>query len=516
MLSIKQKQVLGVTSMVTVLVIVLSVLHLASLASTRLQESRARAELLAYAVYHQLLDVVSTQENAYQEIRSSRSVQSSLEAAIYSADVTDALIVDTTGTVVAASAPGLVGQTVPPRLTLTDVLASNPLAQLRAVYATGQTLELSQPIELAETPFGEIRIGLSPVLVRSDLNRALTPAALAAGASVLIAAFVSMLLAQIVLRPIHVIQSGLSRLGGGDLGARLDLRDEEFRDLGDVFDRLTAQLRAAAPRGVERSRMMELSRQVAALGRHTTGVAHEVKNPLNAMTIHLELLKQKLAGSEPSSAAPHADVIGQEIKRLDEVVQSFLAYVRPVEASFAPVAISSLLTSVLDAVRTEAERAGVTLNKTCGDATLQVEGDSTLLRQSFLNLAQNAIHAMPRGGVLSIACRALGDGRIAIRVEDSGSGIPPEHLSRIFDLYFTTKPRGTGAGLPVVSRTIELHNGRIDVESTVGKGTTFVVTLPGTGSTGAGATGSTGSTGAAASPSTMPVSSGASTGLQLR
>ena len=183
MFSIKQKQVLGVTSLVTVLVLILGVLHLASLASTRLEESRGRAELLANAVYHQAHDVISTRETAYQELRSSRSVQSSLEAAIYSADVTDAVIVDTTGTVVAASDPGMVGHTVPPRLTLTDVLASNPLTQLRVVYTTGQTLELGQPIELGDTPFGEIRIGLSTILVRSDLNRSLTPAAIAAGAS---------------------------------------------------------------------------------------------------------------------------------------------------------------------------------------------------------------------------------------------------------------------------------------------------------------------------------------------
>jgi signal transduction histidine kinase len=506
MLSIKQKQVLGVTSMVTVLVLVLGVLHLASLASTRLEESRGRAELLANAVYHQAHDVISTRENAYQEIRSSRSVQSSLEAAIYSADVTDATIVDTTGTVVAASDAGLVGQTVPPRLTLTDVLASNPLVQLRVVYTRDQTLELSQPIELGDTPFGEIRIGLSTTLVRSDLNRSLTPAAIAAGASVLVAAFIAMLVAQIGLRPIHVFESGVSRLNRGDFGATFDLRDDEFRVLGDVFDQLSAQLRAVTPPD-KRDQVDQFSRRFRSIHKLTTGMPHEVKNPLNAMTIHLELLKQKLAKKDPVGASSHADVIGREIKRLDEVVQNFLSFVRPTEVSFVPVPLNVLLESVIDEVRQEAALAKVTVHSSCADAALHVEGDATLLRQAFLNLAQNAIHAMPNGGRLSLTCKAQSDGRVNICVEDTGKGIPPQDLERIFELYFTTKPNGSGIGLSFVLRTIELlHNGTIKVESTLGKGTTFIVTLP---------LGSTGSTGATGSTGSRSVTSEAAAGLQL-
>jgi len=100
------------------------------------------------------------------------------------------------------------------------------------------------------------------------------------------------------------------------------------------------------------------------------------------------------------------------------------------------------------------------------------------LRQALLNLAQNAVQAMPRGGKLRIACAVGRDGRVEIRVQDTGEGIAPEHLARIFDLYFTTKKRGSGIGLSLVFRTIQLHNGDIDVESTVGTGTTFVIKLP--------------------------------------
>lgn len=475
-LSLKQKQVLGVTAMVAVIVTALSGLHLVNLVRVLLLESRARVELLANAVYHQAREVVTDPDTAYQAVRTSRSVQSALEAAIYSQDVIDAVIVDPSGVVIASSDPLQVGRVVAARTPLNRLIADHGLAQLQAVYNTSQSLEWSQPIALGDTPFGEIRIGLSTLLVRRDLNQSLAPAAVAAGVALLVAVVMAMLLAQVVLRPMHVIRSSLSRLGRGDLGATLDLRDDEFRDLGDVFDQVSAQLRAASPGGVTPAQLAELSRRLTMVGRLTAGVAHEMKNPLNAMTIHLELLKQKLAAGKP--AGTHVETIEHEIRRLDERIQGFLKFVRPEESTLAPVALAPLLASVLDAVQPEAERAGVAIERACGDAALRVQGDAAQLRDAFLNLAQNAIQAMPKGGRLTIRCAALPNRRVRVRVEDTGVGIAPENLARIFELYYTTKERGTGVGLSMVYRTVQVHNGEIDVESTVGLGTAFVVVLP--------------------------------------
>ena len=238
---------------------------------------------------------------------------------------------------------------------------------------------------------------MSTILIRQELDRSLVPAGLAVGLAFIIAVSVAMLLAQVVLRPIHVITSGLTRLGRGELDKPLDLRDEEFRDLGDVFDQVSAQLQLAVGDGPKRAQLADLTRRVASLGRLTAGVAHEVKNPLNAMTIHLELLKQKLASPEPRSAARHAEVIGTEIRRLDDVVQGFLKFVRPEDVTLAPVKVRALVTSVCDAVAPEAEHTGVTCENACQDAVLAVEGDEPLLRQALLNLAQNAVQAMPKG-----------------------------------------------------------------------------------------------------------------------
>lgn len=476
-LSLKQKQVLGVTLMVALIVIALSLLHLINTAGVLLAESRDRFELVASSVYSQAAAAIATPETAYEDVRSSKYVQSALQSALYSQDTLDASIVDPTGVVIASSDPEQVGKTVERRPQLNDLIALNGLSRLRAIYAGNNNIEWTQPMALGDTPFGEIRIGLTTALVQSDLNESLQPSAIAAAVALLVAILTSLLLAQVVLRPMHVIRSSLSRLGRGDLGATLDLRDDaEFRELGDVFDQVSAQLRAAGSDGLKPAQLAELSRRIAMVGRLTAGVAHEMKNPLNAMTIHLELLKQKLA--QGKEASTHIEIIGQEIRRLDERIQGFLKFVRPDEVSFGPVALAPLLGSVLDAVQPEAQRAGVSIARGCTVRSLEVQGDAAQLRDVFLNLAQNAIQAMPKGGRLGVTCAAMPNRRVSVRVEDTGVGIAPENLTKIFELYYTTKERGTGVGLSMVYRTVQIHNGEIDVESTVGVGTTFIVVLP--------------------------------------
>jgi signal transduction histidine kinase len=453
------------------------VLHLLNTAGVLLEESRDRFELFGSSVYSQVAKAIVSRETAYADVRTNAFVQSALQSALYSADTIDAFIVDPTGVVIASSDPEQVGKTVPRRPQLNDLIAQSGIARLRAIYSGDNTIEWTQPMALSDVPFGEIRIGLTVGLIRSDLTQSLTPAALAAVVALLIAVVTSLLLAQIALRPMHVIRSSLSRLGRGDLGATLDLRDdEEFRELGDVFDQVSAQLRAASPDGLKPAQLAELSRRIAMVGRLTAGVAHEMKNPLNAMTIHLELLKQKLAAGKP--AATHVETIGHEIRRLDERIQGFLKFVRPEEVTFAPVALAPLMSSVLDAVQPEAQRAGVSIERACQDGTLLVQGDAAQLRDMFLNLAQNAIQAMPKGGRLTISCAPASNRLVRVRVEDTGVGIAAENLAKIFDLYYTTRERGTGIGLSLVYRMVQIHNGTIDVESTVGVGTSFILTLP--------------------------------------
>jgi len=217
------------------------------------------------------------------------------------------------------------------------------------------------------------------------------------------------------------------------------------------------------------------------------GVAHEVKNPLNAMTIHLELLKQKLTRQTVPAAAgalaatdvhKHVSVIAQEISRLDEVVVGFLKFARPEELKLQPVRLSALIGDVATSVGVEAERSNVTLKVDCSPTLPPINADPGMLRQAILNLAINACQAMPAGGTLKMSCRSISSHRVEVDVEDTGVGIAPDHLDKIFDLYFTTKEKGSGIGLSMVYRIVQLHDGEVEVQSTPGSGTRFRLIFP--------------------------------------
>jgi signal transduction histidine kinase len=232
-----------------------------------------------------------------------------------------------------------------------------------------------------------------------------------------------------------------------------------------------------------------------------------VKNPLNAMMIHLERLRTKIRSTvaqalqpEPVAAAggtlglgpsraeelpapvrgalEHVQVIEGEIRRLDEVVQGFLKFSRPEELRLQPVRLRPLIQEILPVVKTEARKHGVRVSVEIAASTPVVNADAAMLRQAILNLAINACQAMPDGGTLRLVGRAGSHDRVELLVEDTGKGIAPEHLGRIFDLYFTTREKGTGIGLSMVYRIIQLHDGDVEVESTPGRGTTFRVLLP--------------------------------------
>jgi signal transduction histidine kinase len=173
----------------------------------------------------------------------------------------------------------------------------------------------------------------------------------------------------------------------------------------------------------------------------------------------------------------HVEVIESEIRRLDEVVQGFLKFTRPEDLKLQPVQLGALLDEVIPILQPEARRSRVDLQVDVGSAP-DVNGDPAMLRQAFLNLGLNACQAMPNGGTLSIRGETARGRRAAVVFSDTGVGIKPEHLGRIFDLYFTTKEKGSGIGLSMVFRTVQMHDGEIEVESTPGKGTTFRVLLP--------------------------------------
>jgi signal transduction histidine kinase len=223
-------------------------------------------------------------------------------------------------------------------------------------------------------------------------------------------------------------------------------------------------------------RQLQTAGRMAALSRVSSGVAHEVKNPLNAILLHVEVARAKLATGD-TAVAPQMEIISREILRLDRVVKTFLDFTRPVELKLTTMSVRNLLAEIVELARPQAESSKIRLKVEEEAEDLDVRVDHDLIQQAFLNVVVNAIEVMPGGGELLFESLANED-TAEIRISDSGPGIPPELREKIFRLYFTTKKEGSGIGLAMTFRIVQLHDGTIDFTSEPGKGTTFFIRLP--------------------------------------
>jgi signal transduction histidine kinase len=625
-LGIRAKQTALVTATVGIFVMVLAAVYVSQLANAVLLENQKMAQFLAKQIYHRAFEVVQGTPDPYAALRDDAGIRSLLESTIFGPVLTGASIVDNEGNVVTSDDRSLISQRFVQHDELSKLVNGGMLDQLRTIYLRdGATFEVREGLTLNDKAFGSIRVGVNTIFVREQLQKLMWLALVTGALALLLAVLVAGLTSSLLLKPIHVIRSGLTRLGKGEFGVTLDLPPgDEFGELGTFFNTVSQQLsadrtllagqkanlqsavehledavalfdpsgqllfsnpamqptlpgnaigralRGLLPDGhpyrvlVEETLAMRVSRgpvqvkhaqtderrgdgeedllvmthavagtdgslvgvllvarnlahlsrvqstlaysrKLVALGRLTAGIAHEVKNPLNAMMIHLELLRTKirnsavaaepypvaagaattLALSRPEVALPpftqgmleHVEIIESEIRRLDEVVQGFLKFTRPEDLRLQPVRVGALFDEMLAVIEPEARKNNVKVGIECPASVPAINGDATMLRQAFLNLAINACQAMPNGGSLRLVCAAAGK-QVEVRVEDTGVGIPPENLEKIFDLYFTTKHHGTGIGLSMVYRIIQLHDGEIEVRSTPGRGTTFRVLLP--------------------------------------
>ena len=221
---------------------------------------------------------------------------------------------------------------------------------------------------------------------------------------------------------------------------------------------------------------IEISRRLSASSRLTRGVAHEVKNPINAIVLHLQLLQNKLLKVDPDTQR-HMDVIGNEIHRLDRVVQILVDFTRPRDLRLEEVDMRGLLEEVAVLAAPEASQHGVRLVRERSQESLPVRVDTDLMKQAVLNLVLNGVQAMSQGGTLTLTSRRE-DEAIIIEIRDQGSGIPADVQEKIFELYFSTKKEGSGIGLAQTYQIMQWHYGSVDFETAAGVGTTFRMRLP--------------------------------------
>lgn len=605
---LKTKLVLAISSMVFALVAIFCYLYMSHMVRQRVAEAYDSADFVAKEIRERAreasqIDLSSAfvdksdpqQVNAMLEeaLRSDPGLNTLLQAIVgYSPTIFDAAIAGVNGHAIVDTDPSAIGAPVPQREDFETVRSGSFLQQLKVVFGTPRVYDIYLPIQREGQPFGDIRVGISTVFLKSEvqpqLRRALLFSALAVLVSLALAASVS----NIALRPLEAIGRRLDQMTAGVpdptpepdprqvdeygiVNTKIDRLGRQIRDVKEVFSALKENLdqimgtlqdglvlftrdsrvvlvSASAERFIGRPRgeilgnsvehvfsdatklgrivldsfalhraipqreielengrriqialdfiaergarigalltmrdaesvrrienEIELSRRLAAIGRLTSGVAHEVKNPINAIVVHLELLREKMRASDPD-ARRHMDIIGREIHRLDRVVQMLVDFNRPVELRLTDFDLRRLMEDVALLASPEAARQGVSVETQLTAEPLPVRADNDLIKQALLNVVLNGVQAMNNGGILTMVAHQF-DATAAIEVRDQGPGIPPEVRDKVFNLYFTTKKTGSGIGLAMSYRVLQLHNGAIEFETEVGRGTTFRLVLP--------------------------------------
>jgi len=291
-------------------------------------------------------------------------------------------------------------------------------------------------------------------------------------------ALVAAALSARALRPIRTLIEGVSRIGRGDYEAQLGVKGEdEVAVLAREFDAMARSLQA-------REAQLKSHEQLAAVGRISAQIAHEVRNPLSSIGLNVELLEEALSrasfsgASEASEARDLVAAVTREVDRLTEVTEQYLKMSRPREPTLQAEDLRELVDGVLDFSREELERARVQVVRryAAAQALPQVLVDEAQLRQVLLNLLRNSREAMPEGGTLTIDAAEV-DGRVEVRVQDTGRGMSEDVRRRVFEPFFSTKKNGTGLGLAVSQQILAAQGGSLGCVSTQGEGTTFVVTL---------------------------------------
>jgi PAS domain S-box-containing protein len=607
-LSLKTKFTLTTSLLVLAVVTGVSGLYIARLTRQTLRQADDRARFVAEQVFlaskNSLTDAAGRGElpasSSAADLRryvqraldESNTLDSVMESAVgYSPTIYEISISDRDGIVLKSSDASLRGEKVAERPRVDSLVRGGFFQQLRTLYGPPLVYEDSLPFNVGNGPFGDIRVGLSSALIRSEISPGLVSAGYYALGSVLLSTLLALVVSRASLAPIDRISAQLDRISAGEFDLEPVHRGDEFgavstkiigigkqlRDVREIFSTLrenldqvmsgledglilfnakgytvlvspsvekflgvppeelrgrraseifpaghpmhdaldihgdeighveNAEVTLDGVHGTQRigltsqvvrehgssmgslvtlrdvesleriGSQLHVSERLAALGRVTAGVAHEVKNPLNSMRLWLEVLKDNMpVEPEPQQAVKMLD---SEIDRLDRAVKTFLNFTKPVELKLEETDLRLLLDDVLDAARPAITKAGIELRVELPSKFPRVLVDSQLIHQAVLNLLLNASDFTNRGGRITLSLRRSGEFAV-IAVADSGKGIPLEDQKKIFQLFFTTRPGGTGIGLANTFRFVQLHNGRIEFDSEAGRGTTFRLELP--------------------------------------
>jgi len=610
---LKTKLVLAISAMVFALVLALSFLYVSQLLRQRIHESYENADFISHQIYQaakqaleedlsntrlDMSDPEKVHDAITEVLQSDAPVNTLLQSVVgYDPEVYDVSVIDLKGTALLHTDASALDKPVPNRPSLEQLRDGGFVEQIKSVYGEPGVYDVRLPIQREGTPFGEIRVGISTLFLKNEMQSQLNRALLSSALLVLVSLILAAVLSNLALRPLEAIGRRLDVMTAevpgeeapaernydefGLVNTKIDRLGRQIRDVKEVFSALKENLdqimgtlqdglmlftregkvvlvSAAAERFMGRPRgellganveqifddttrlgqivldafalqqgfpvrtveldgghkvqisidfiseggraigtlltmrdaesvrrienEIELSRRLAAIGRLTSGVAHEVKNPINAIVIHMEILRERLLQMDPETKR-HMDIISSEFQRLDRVVKTLVDFSRPMELNLVETDLRRIADEVVALSGPEAELHHVTIVHDRAARPMAARVDEDLVKQALLNVVINGVQAMSEGGKLTL--RSIADGeKGTIEVRDQGVGIPREMRDKIFNLYFTTKKAGSGIGLAMTYRVLQLHNGALEFESEVGKGTTFRLILPLTDSNG--------------------------------
>ncbi len=292
-----------------------------------------------------------------------------------------------------------------------------------------------------------------------------------------LAAALAIMTTLLVNRPIEGIIKTMKKVESGDLSVRFVTdRKDEIGKLAESFNSMLNELQKAHEE-IQRCHLEEMKRieRMATLGELAAAIAHEIKNPLAGISGAIQVLAEEFEDGDPRKET--IQEVLKEIERLDKTIRDLLNFARPVEPKTIEVDLKSILQKTLSLVKKQAEKQNIRIKFSYDDSIGLLKLDPQQIQQVFLNIILNAFHSMPDGGELSINARKLNN-KVEISISDTGIGIQPDEIKKIFKPFYTTRHTGTGLGLPISSNIIEAHGGEIKVESTPGIGSVFKIVLP--------------------------------------
>jgi signal transduction histidine kinase len=381
-------------------------------------------------------------------------------------------IISTTDEIIASTNPQKIGEDVGPRKKERIIKAElgEPVSKEGKVY------NVILPVVAGNEHYGYIHLTINAEdvskILESNIIKRIVATSLVFGLGIVIAVFLSWM----YTRPIHNVVNAARLVAAGDLAVNFTTdRKDEIGELTQSFNFMVQKLREE--RALEEK--LREAEHLSGIAQLASGIAHEIRNPLNFISLSIDHLKEKYKPSGTTEKEKFESLITSikhEIQRLNKLVGDFLDYGRPLRLNFQEADMGSLINDVIALIQAKAEKDGIKIH--CQYKELpKLSLDPELIKTCIFNVVLNAFQAMPAGGDLIVSTK-VSDNMVSIIIKDTGTGIPKENLSKLFDPFFSTKSTGLGLGLVMTKRVVEEHGGKVDFQSIEGKGSSVTITLP--------------------------------------